>query len=105
MTILITFSLTFLAPANWGKLKEEWGVADSGKRQSPINISTSNVTISEQLPHLKYNWQNDANVKLVNNGKFYVRIWLSAKNLQYPRCQDKSWQYPSDLTFNFSLSE
>ena len=80
MTILITFPLIFLAPANWGKLKEEWGVADSGKRQSPINISTSNVTISEQLPHLKYNWQNDANVKLVNNGKFYVRTGSCQKS-------------------------
>ena len=104
MTILITFSLTFLAPANWGKLKEEWGVADSGKRQSPINISTSSVTISEQLPHLKYNRQNDANVKLVNNGKFYFRIWLSAKSLNIQGAETRVYN-TSDLNFNLSLSE
>lgn len=64
MTCLLT-----LAPCCWGKLKPEWNVADNGKRQSPINVSTSNVTVSENLPNLKYNWNNDNNVKLVNNGE------------------------------------
>jgi len=57
-----------MAPCCWGKLKPEWNVADNGKRQSPINVSTSNVTVSENIPNLKYNWNNDNNVKLVNNG-------------------------------------
>ncbi|XP_067941828.1 carbonic anhydrase 2-like [Watersipora subatra] len=57
-----------LAPCNWGKLNESWKISDAGKKQSPIDISTSCAEQNASLSSLKYNWQSDADVRLVNNG-------------------------------------
>ena len=59
-----------MGPDNWYKLKPEWRVAGTGKRQSPINIKTSTavngMTVRTPLPlQLIY---KACTIKVVNNG-------------------------------------
>lgn len=52
------------APFLWGGLKEEYALCGTGRRQSPIDIST--VTITD-LPEIKFNYQPSP-LAISNNG-------------------------------------
>lgn len=51
-------------PANWGELKEEFALCDTGRQQSPIDISTVTVTA---LPEIRFHYQ-DSPLVISNNG-------------------------------------
>jgi carbonic anhydrase len=59
-----------IGPDNWYKLRPEWGVARTGKRQSPINITTmdavNGMVMKSPLPVQLY--YRASMVKVINNG-------------------------------------
>ncbi|HFC54420.1 MAG TPA: carbonic anhydrase family protein [Gammaproteobacteria bacterium] len=53
-------------PQHWGDLKEEFAFCKTGKKQSPIDISTSAVSKAD-LPAIEFHYQ-EAPLSMVNNG-------------------------------------
>lgn len=53
-------------PKYWGRLDESYRVADTGRRQSPINIDSANAVV-EDLPRLIFDYQREQ-IRSHNNG-------------------------------------
>jgi carbonic anhydrase len=56
-----------VAPEFWGGLKSDYGLCDSGRSQSPIDVVTADVVVDASLPNVQTNYR-DVNAVLINNG-------------------------------------
>ena len=64
-------------PQAWGKLKSEFSICGTGKRQSPINIEESS-TLQGPAEPLQFNYQSSG-ASVVNNGHT-IQVDLSGEN-------------------------
>ncbi|MCF6312536.1 MAG: carbonic anhydrase family protein [Verrucomicrobiales bacterium] len=54
-------------PEYWGKLSASYRLADTGKKQSPVNIDTSKVVV-DNLPELIFRYHSGERPDFINNG-------------------------------------
>ncbi len=54
-------------PEYWGKLSASYSLADTGKKQSPVNIDTSKL-VADKLPELIFSYRSKERPDFINNG-------------------------------------
>ncbi|KAG8047237.1 hypothetical protein GUJ93_ZPchr0008g13048 [Zizania palustris] len=91
-------------PENWGNLKPEWATCSTGKRQSPINLDSLQLTLAPGLGYLNYTYQN-AKASVVNHGnEIKVRFDGDAGSLVINHTayhlRQMHWHTPSEHTID-----
>ncbi|KAL2488714.1 Alpha carbonic anhydrase 7 [Forsythia ovata] len=91
-------------PSNWGKIKPEWKICNSGTMQSPIDILNERVEVVSHLGRLHRDYK-PSNATLNNRGHDIMLRWeggagsihINGKQYQLKQCH---WHSPSEHALN-----
>uniref|UniRef100_A0ACD5ZT49 Uncharacterized protein n=1 Tax=Avena sativa TaxID=4498 RepID=A0ACD5ZT49_AVESA len=89
-------------PARWGEIKPEWAACGKGRMQSPIDLSSSRVSLARSLGHLNHSYR-PAQATIVNSGHdVMVRIDGDAGSVSIDdtayNLQQLHWHWPAEHT-------
>ncbi|KAL2488713.1 Alpha carbonic anhydrase 7 [Forsythia ovata] len=91
-------------PANWGKIKPEWKMCNSGTMQSPIDILNERVEVVSHLGRLHRDYK-PSNATLINRGHDMMLRWeggagsIHINGTKY-QLKQAHWHSPSEHTLN-----
>ncbi|CAN4109152.1 unnamed protein product [Withania somnifera] len=91
-------------PENWGTIKADWKLCQTGKFQSPVNFRNRTVKITKSIQHLKPNYKI-AQTAIMNRGHDIKLQWVGdaggiiIDGTEY-KLQQCHWHNPSEHKVN-----